>query len=353
MREPAFWWRPPGAEAALLGPLASGYGAIAAHRLRRPGARVGIPVLCIGNLTLGGAGKTPAALAIGALLHASGARPYFLTRGYGGRLAGPLIVDPARHEAADVGDEPLLLARVAPTVVARDRLAGAHAARESGAGIIVMDDGFQNPSLAKDLSLLIVDADAGIGNGQVFPAGPLRAPLEEQMARAHALMVIGGPGTGLEPVDMARTRGIRVFQARLVSDPDDMAMLVKQPLLAFGGIGRPEKFFATLTAAGLDVRARRTFADHHRYSASEAAALLAEAKASGLTLVTTEKDHVRLAQPGELAPLAAATRTLRITCVVDDAQGFADLVRRAAAEPSTRASAPSLQDDAAASPRRG
>src|SRR5690348_2940661 len=166
MREPAFWWRKPGLAASLLAPLGALYGAVAARRMRRLGQRARAPVVCIGNLTVGGAGKTPTAIAAAQALREAGAKPAFLTRGYGGRLAGPVAVAPT-HDAADVGDEPLLLARVAPTVVARDRVAGAIAAVEAGADVIVMDDGFQNPALAKDLSLLVVDGRRGIGNGKV------------------------------------------------------------------------------------------------------------------------------------------------------------------------------------------
>jgi len=182
MRAPRFWWDPPGILSTLLSPLAAIYGSVAARRLEQPGERVGIPVICIGNLTVGGAGKTPTALAIAHMLLAAGEKPMFLTRGYGGRLAGPVMVDPA-HTAVQVGDEPLLLARVAPAIVAQDRVAGARLAKDNGASVIVMDDGFQNPALTKDLSILVVDA-RGTGNGRVLPAGPLRAPLKTQLGGA-------------------------------------------------------------------------------------------------------------------------------------------------------------------------
>ena len=330
MREPGFWRGPPGIAAALLTPLGTVYGTIAAWRLRRPGQRAGIPVLCIGDLTLGGAGKTPTALAVGALLKGAGRRPFFLSRGFGGRLPGPVQVDPARHDAGTVGDEPLLLARAAPTIVARERVAGARMARAAGATVIVMDDGFQNPALAKDLSILVIDAHRGIGNGRVFPAGPVRAPLEAQLDRAHALMVIGNGGAAAAPVAAAQRRNIPIFTARLVPDPTDVAALAGKPLLAFAGIGDADKFFATLEAAGAAVRSRRAFADHHRYTEADAAALLAQAHAGGLLPVTTEKDMVRLIGGPETAALARATRTLKVTLVVDDAAGFAELVLGAA-----------------------
>ena len=190
MREPAFWWD--GGGRWWLSPFAGIYGCGSAADALGGTAAAGVPVICVGNLTVGGAGKTPAALEVGRLLLAAH-DAFFLTRGYGGRLAGPVRVDPARHTAAAVGDEPLLLARLAPTIVSRDRVAGAEAARRDGASVIVMDDGFQNPSLTKDLAILLVDGRRGIGNGRVFPAGPLRAPLEAQIECAHAIVVVGPP----------------------------------------------------------------------------------------------------------------------------------------------------------------
>src|SRR5580700_4417453 len=191
MREPAFWWQ--SGSGTWLAPLGAIYGAVAAARMRLRGQRAGVPVICVGNLTVGGSGKTPAALAVAHLLHAAHQRPFFLSRGYGGRLAGPVRVNPAVHRAADVGDEPLLLARLAPTVVARDRPAGAKFAQFAGAGVIVMDDGFQNPSLAKTLAIVVVDGRRGIGNGRIIPAGPLRAPLGIQLDHAQAIVVVGPP----------------------------------------------------------------------------------------------------------------------------------------------------------------
>ena len=260
MRAPAFWWKEPGAAAALLSPLAAVYGSIAARRLMQPGERVGIPVICVGNPTVGGAGKTPTAIAIAKMLTAAGERPMFLTRGYGGRLAGPLTVE-AGHTAVQVGDEPLLLARVAPTIVAEDRVAGARLAANKGASVIVMDDGFQNPSLVKNFSVLVVDA-RGAGNGRVLPAGPLRAPLDPQLDRASAIFFVGDNAPAIEAA--ARERGLPVFHGKLEPDPDAVAAARTKKVLAFAGIGDPEKFFATLSAAGIDAPVRRGFADHHR-----------------------------------------------------------------------------------------
>ncbi|MEA2873951.1 MAG: tetraacyldisaccharide 4-kinase, partial [Hyphomicrobiales bacterium] len=235
MRAPAFWWKKPGAASALLSPFAAVYGSIAARRLAQPGARAAVPVICVGNPTVGGAGKTPAALAIARLLIAEGEKPMFLTRGYGGRLAGPVMVDPA-HTAIQVGDEPLLLARVAPTVVAEERVSGARLATASGASVIVMDDGFQNPSLIKDLSLLVVDS-RGIGNGRVIPAGPLRAPLEPQLDCASALLIVGETDPAIEAA--ARARGLPVFHGKLEPAPDAVAALRARKVLAFAGLGGP------------------------------------------------------------------------------------------------------------------
>jgi tetraacyldisaccharide 4'-kinase len=312
MKAPGFWWTKPAAAAALLSPLARIYGAIATRRLAKRGEHAGIPVVCIGNPTVGGAGKTPTAIAVAKLLIDAGRRPMFLTRGYGGKLAGPVMVE-ASHSAAEVGDEPLLLARVAPTIVARDRVAGARLAKEKGAGFIVMDDGFQNPSLVKDLSILVIDGARGIGNGCVIPAGPLRMPFHPQLDRAQLLLVIGNV-TGASPVVVtARQREFPLLYATLEPDPEVVASLRGKKALAFAGIGDPQKFFATLAAAGINAQIQRGFSDHHRYRADEAAALLAEAERHDLTLVTTEKDLARMQGDPCLATLAARTRALPVS----------------------------------------
>jgi tetraacyldisaccharide 4'-kinase len=326
MREPPFWWRQTGLAAAMLTPIAALYGAVAARRLAHTGARVGVPIVCIGNLTVGGAGKTPAALAVAQLFKAGGETPVFLSRGYGGRLAGPVQVDPLQHAASDVGDEPLLLARAASTIVARDRVAGARAAVAAGASIIVMDDGFQNPSLAKDFSVLVVDGRRGIGNGRVIPAGPLRAPLGVQLDRAQALLVVGeGEAAGLR--EEARRRALPVIRARLAPDAAFAASLAGKRVLAFAGIGNPEKFFATLRAAGVTVAAGRSFDDHHRYTQADVQTLCKEAERDGLALVTTEKDLARMQRDDGSAELAARSRALPVTLTFDDEEGFRKLLR--------------------------
>jgi tetraacyldisaccharide 4'-kinase len=323
MRPPSFWWREASLAATLLMPFAALYGAVAARRLAAPWRDVGIPVICIGNLDLGGSGKTPTALAVGELLQAAGATPFFLSRGYGGSLAGPVRVEPGRHTAARVGDEPLLLARLAPTVVARDRVLGANFARARGASVVVMDDGFQNPSLTKHLSILVVDGTRGIGNARVFPAGPLRAPLPAQLARAHAILVIGEEGTATTSTgEAAWGRKLPVFHGRLVPNPADIAAISGHRVLAFAGLGNPEKFFATLAAAGIEAPVRRSFPDHHLYTDSDAARLVAEAERAGLTLVTTEKDFVRLDADQVLSPLRERARVVRVGLVVGEPERF-------------------------------
>jgi tetraacyldisaccharide 4'-kinase len=329
MREPAFWWQP--GSGALLSPLAGVYGAVAALRLRAKGHHAGAPVICLGNLTVGGAGKTPAALAVARLLLAARARPFFLSRGYGGRLSGPVRVDLRTHSAADVGDEPLLLAQLAPTVVAHDRVAGAEAARRGGAGVIVMDDGFQNPALAKELAILLLDGRRGIGNGRMIPAGPLRAPLGMQLVRTQALVVVGQIEPGVRAVlRRAERHGITIFHGRLEPDAATLAAIAGHRVLAFAGIGDPEKFFATLADAGIAVAERASFPDHHRYSAGEARALIARADAENLMLITTEKDMARLSANRRLAALAARANVLPVRLEIAEADAFRALVLNAA-----------------------
>lgn len=347
MRDPAFWWTPPGAAAALLAPLGACYGAIAARRMARPGCKAPVPVICVGNFTLGGAGKTPAAIALARLLIKADRRPFFLSRGYGGRLAGPVRVDvgaasPDRDRAgdekkwtaADVGDEPLLLAGVAPAIVARDRPAGVRAAAAGGADTIIMDDGLQNPSVIKDLALAVVDGRRGIGNGRVFPAGPLRAPLAMQLDHIDAVLVVGGAGPGATAaVDAARARGLPVFHGELSPAPEAVAALSGRKVLAFAGIADPGKFFATLDACGIRAEVRRSFPDHHPYAADEIAELVACAERHDLTLVTTEKDMARLRGISAAAGLAARSAVLPVVLAFREAAGVETMLREATMRP--------------------
>jgi len=324
MREPAFWWR--AGTGGLLAPLAALYGAAAALRMRTRGREAGVPVICLGNFTVGGAGKTPAALAVAQLLHAAHERPFFLSRGYGGRLAGPVRVSPAPHRAADVGDEPILLARLAPTVVARNRVAGAAFARSAGASVIIMDDGFQNPSLVKDLNLVLVDGRRGVGNGRIVPAGPLRAPLERQLARAQALIVVGSPDGAARVIERAERRKVPVFHGRLEPDRAVIKAIGQRKVLAFAGIADPEKFFATLSSAGIQMANRAGFPDHHRFSAAEGLDLVTQAQANNLMLLTTEKDLARLAGEPDLQQLAAHATALPVRLVVEEQDLLRELI---------------------------
>jgi len=326
MREPAFWWRKAGLMSGLLAPLAAGYGAVAARRMLKPGARASLPVLCVGNFTLGGAGKTPAVMMLAEMLQADGERPCCLSRGYGGSVAGPKLVDLEADRASDVGDEALLLARVAPTVIARDRIAGAQAAAAQGARVVIMDDGLQNASLVKNFTLAVVDGRRGIGNACVFPAGPLRAPFDAQLARTDALLVVGGDTGVRDVIAAAAARRLPVFHGQLVPDAAAVAALKARKVLAFAGIGDPDKFFATVEQAGIALAQRRGFADHHRFSAAEAATLIAEAERDGLILLTTEKDRARMAGEPLLAALAARAQVLPVTLAVDKADALRALV---------------------------
>ena len=309
MREPAFWWHPPSWQSRLLTPVASLYGSIASRRMQRAGGTVGLPVICVGNYHVGGAGKTPVALALTSMLRARGERPFLLSRGYGGRLHGPVVVDTVRHTARDVGDELLLLARAAPAILARDRMAGALLARTAGASVIIMDDGFQNPALRKDLSLIVMDAQRGVGNGAVFPSGPLRAPLAAQIARTDAIIIVGnGTHADSSRPDFSSVTGhcksaIPMIAAHIVPEETSLTALRGKRLLAFAGIGDPQRFFATLTASGLDVVAKQSFPDHHPFGVAEMRRLAAKALQGDLTMVTTEKDWVRIATNSEMSSL--------------------------------------------------
>lgn len=290
MRAPEFWSRPSHPLATLLAPVAQLYrlGGVVVRGWTRP-AQAPVPIVCIGNLVAGGAGKTPVALAVADALVAADIAVHLLSRGYGGRLRGPVRVVPERHTARDVGDEALLLAAIAPCWVSRDRRTGAAAAIAAGAKLIVMDDGFQNPSLRKDLSLLVIDSGYGFGNRRLIPAGPLREPIAAGLRRAQALVLLDG---GATPATLSGG-GAPVLAARLV--PDEAALaLAGRRVFAFAGIGRPEKFFATLAEIGCTVVATRPFPDHHPYRPEEIMAICEQATAADARPVTTAKDAVRL-----------------------------------------------------------
>ena len=271
----------------LLLPVSWGFAGIG--RIRRAlkhATKVSVPVLCVGNLVAGGAGKTPVVLSLAQLLRAAGHRPHILSRGYGGTATGPLRVDPAIHKSTEVGDEPLLLAAAAPTWVGSDRVASAKTAIAAGADILLLDDGFQNPSLHQDVAVLVVDGDYGLGNGRVIPAGPLREPVEQGLARAQAIVVMGHNRTFVAP------EGKTVLKARLV--PCDAAPLKGKKVVAFACIGMPQKFFATLKEAGAVLVGEYRYPDHHPFRDAELATMARDAADKNAKLLTTEKDFVRL-----------------------------------------------------------
>lgn len=333
MREPTWWYETsPGIASRLLGPAAALWGALARRRFARTTPyRAPLPVICIGNFTAGGAGKTPLALAVAELVDGLGLAGAFLSRGYGGRLAGPHWVDPERDRAEDVGDEPLLLAAARPTLICRDRAAGARAiatGTSTGSGaaptaidVIIMDDGLQNPGLAKDLTIAIVDGARGVGNGRVIPAGPLRAPLDFQLDLVDAVVINRGSAPDTDQSDFAaRLRHDfegPVLEARIVPGGDH-EWLASAPVVAFAGIGVPDRFFATLVALGADPIAKVAFPDHHVFTPADASRLLELARAHGATLVTTEKDRARLTgSTGVLAELRAQAKALPIRLALE------------------------------------
>ncbi len=289
MKAPGFW-RHGHAPLWVLRPWAALYAQATARRVARPGWVVPVPVICCGNPGAGGSGKTPVALDLAARLLARGRNPAFLTRGHGGSLRGPARVDPLRHDARDVGDEALLLAVLAPTYIGADRAATARLAVEEGADVLVMDDGLQNPSLVKTLSLIVVDGGAGFGNGHVIPAGPLREKVADAASRCQAAVLIGPDLTGA----VGQLSGLAVLGARVVPEASDLAAL-PAAIVAFAGIGRPDKFFETLRAAGHAAVETAAFADHHVYTEADLAGLRRLAARRGASLVTTAKDWARLA----------------------------------------------------------
>ncbi|MGY3484926.1 tetraacyldisaccharide 4'-kinase [Bradyrhizobium sp. USDA 4011] len=326
MREPAFWHRPSSWTSQLLRPLAALYGAVAARRMQGSGVDAGIPVICVGNYHVGGAGKTPTVLALAKLLHELDERPVVLSRGYGGRLAGPVKVDRDRHTAADVGDEPLMMAATLPVVVSRDRAAGLALARAQDASVILMDDGFQNPSVIKDACLIVIDGTRGVGNGRVIPAGPLRAPLSPQLERTDALIVVGeGRAAKKIAADLA-SRGKPILPAHLTPVQASLAALSGRRALAFAGIGDPARFFNSLRASGIDVVRNTAFPDHHAFTKDEIAQLVADARSDGLTLVTTEKDLARLRGPAGMPAWAQAIVPFAVTLQFEDAAALRRLV---------------------------
>ena len=318
---PPFWWTKPDWRAYALWPVSRLYGLIAGQRMRKGRrAEVSVPVICVGNFTVGGAGKTPTAIAIARAAKARGMKPGFLSRGYGGSLDVTTVVDPQHHRARAVGDEPLLLAREALTVISRRRVKGARKLVEEGADLIIMDDGFQSAQLVFDYALLVIDTRRGIGNGHLVPSGPVRAPLAEQMRQADALLAIGNGDAADRLIRQAARAGKAVHEAALKTvGTEDLKDAV---VLAWSGIADNEKFFRTVTETGAHLYVTRSFPDHHHLSDDEVAEILDHAEALGYRIVTTAKDSVRLAGGhGRSEELREKSRVVEVEIRFDNPTG--------------------------------
>ncbi len=286
MKTPSFWQQK-NIISTLLSPLGYVYGWATQFRIKHGhSGHISRPVICIGNITAGGTGKTPVAISIAKLLQQQGKHPYFVSRGYGGRLKG-VIVDKQKHSAAEVGDEPLLLSRQAPVVVNPDRFKAALTAVKNGAELILMDDGFQNPGLHKDISFLVFDGGFGIGNGRIIPSGPLRETLENGLKRADAVIIIGKDKYNLSE----KVNKLPVFKGKVVPVPPQTA---SKKAIAFAGIGRPEKFYTSLQECGFELVKTINFPDHHQYTENELKKLINQAQKENAELFTTSKDFVKI-----------------------------------------------------------
>lgn len=315
---PPFWWGRADWRAWALWPFSAAYAAVAARRLRNaPREKVPAPVLCVGNLTVGGSGKTPVAIALARQAAGMGLKPGILSRGHGGSVSGhPHLVDPHHDSARHVGDEPMLLARAAPVAVNADRAAGARALIAEGCDFLIMDDGFQSARIHIDYALIVVDARRGIGNGHVIPGGPMRADLTEQMRHVDGVLKMGEGDGANRVLRQAARAGRAFFEAHVRALPPKG--VARHKCLAFAGIGDPGKFFDTVAAVGGRPVVTRSFGDHHFYSEYDAQDLLSTADAQELTIVTTAKDAVRLDHGGEaMAELKRRAKVIEIEAVFD------------------------------------
>ncbi len=326
---PPFWWQKPDWQAFMLSPLSWIYGEISARRMElSPSDFVNVPVICVGNFIAGGAGKTPTVLALVKCANAMGLKPGILSRGFGGGVSVATLVDPGKHDSRDVGDEPLLLANTATTVVSIDRPAGARLLVENGCDLIVMDDGFQNPKLHKDYCLVVVDAKRGIGNGYTHPSGPLRLPVSRQLPFADTVLVIG-EGDGADNVIRQVAKSAKPIELSRIIIKDTERLRGKQ-LFAYAGIADPDKFFSGLSSAGLEVVEQRAFGDHHHYHDDEIEELVDKAKQLDLQLVSTSKDISRLKGLGGLSQmLIEKTDEIEIELIFENPEFLRDVITNA------------------------
>ncbi|NTF06562.1 tetraacyldisaccharide 4'-kinase [Agrobacterium rubi] len=315
---PPFWWEKSGWQAWALAPFSFVYGKVAGRTMKKAKrASVPVPVICIGNFTVGGAGKTPTAIAIARAALAKGLKPGFLSRGYGGTLDVTTLVDAHHHRSAAVGDEPLLLAREATTVISRKRVEGAKRLVDEGVDLIIMDDGFQSARLTLDYALVVIDTQRGIGNGHLVPGGPVRAPLDEQMRQLTAILKVGDGQAADAIVRTAARAGKPVFVSSI--RPRPQPDFIGKRVLAYAGIADPNKFYRTVEALGAEVVVKRVFPDHHHFSDEEMRDLLDVSRKSDLLLVTTAKDAVRLnGHHGTASELLARSLVIEIDMVFDD-----------------------------------